>query len=257
MCKYKLKRQKNDIRDHKFHIEYTQIINVNLPDKINLYNLIELPILDQDDLGSCTANVTSNAILFYLKKYKMKEYQPSRLYIYYFSRLLEGNTNEDSGCDIRNVLKAISKYGACDELLYPYDISKFKDKPSSNCIIDAKLRIKKIRYLSIEQNLRVIKNCLYRGYPIILGVNMYESFESKDTLKSGNIPIPDINIEKNLGFHCILLIGYNEYNKDNKFFIFINSWGENVGYKGLFNIPYEYILTNDLASDFWTIDYIE
>lgn len=257
MHKCKLKRQKNDIRDYKFHIEYEQIINVNLPDKINLYNLIQLPILDQDNLGSCTANVTSNAILFYLKQYKMKEYQPSRLYIYYFSRLLEGNIDEDSGCDIRSVLKAISKYGACDELIYPYNISKFKERPPNNCIIDAKLRIKKIRYLSIEQNLRVIKNCLYRGYPIILGVNMYESFEDKDTLNSGDIPIPDINIEKNLGFHCILLIGYNEYNVNNKFFIFINSWGDNVGYNGIFNIPYEYILSYHLASDFWAIDYIK
>jgi C1A family cysteine protease len=257
MYKCKLKKQKNDIRDYKFHIEYEQIISVNLPDKINLYNLIQLPILDQYNLGSCTANVTSNAILFYLKQYKMKEYQPSRLYIYYFSRLLEGNINEDSGCDIRSVLKAISKYGVCDELIYPYNTSKFKEKPPYYCIIDAKLRIKKIRYLSIEQNLRVIKNCLYRGYPIILGVNMYESFEDKDTLNSGDIPIPDINIEKNLGFHCILLIGYNEYNNNNKFFIFINSWGDNVGYNGIFNIPYEYILSNNLASDFWAIDYIE
>ena len=216
-----------------------------------------MPILDQGDLGSCTANVTSSAILFYLKQYKLKEYQPSRLYIYYFSRLLEGTINEDSGCDIRNVLKAISKYGACDELLYPYDISKFTVKPPNYCIIDGKSRIKNIRYLSIEQNLRVIKNCLYRGYPIILGVNMYESFESKESLDSGNIQLPDINNEKNLGFHCILLIWYNESNKDDKFFIFINSWGENVGFNGLFNIPYEYILTNDLASDFWAIDYIK
>ena len=44
---------------------------------------------------------------------------------------------------------------------------------------------------------------------------MYESFESKDTLNSGNIPLPNIEMEKNLGFHCILLIGYNESNNDN------------------------------------------
>lgn len=253
MYKCKLKRQKNDIRDYKFHLEYEQIINANLPNKINLYSLIPLPILNQENLGSCTANVLSNYILFYLKQYKMREYQPSRLYIYYFSRLLEGTIDEDSGCDIRNVLKSISKYGACDELLYPYDIDKFKEKPSYYCIIDGKKRIKKIRYLSIEQNLRVIKNCLYRGYPIILGVNMYESFESSDTLESGNIKIPDIFIEKNLGFHCILLIGYND---EENIFIFINSWGDSVGYKGLFNIPYEYILSNNLASDFWIIDKI-
>lgn len=42
MYKYNLKRQKDDIRDYKFHITYTQLINNNLPNKINLYNLIQL-----------------------------------------------------------------------------------------------------------------------------------------------------------------------------------------------------------------------
>lgn len=253
MYKYKLKRQKNDIRDLKFHKEYKQIINLNLPDKINLYNLIPLPILNQENLGSCTANVISNYILYYFKQYKMKEYQPSRLYIYYFSRLLEGTINEDSGCDIRNVLKAVSKYGACNEKIYPYIIKNFKEIPPYYCFLDGKLRIKKIRYLSIEQNLNIIKNCLYRRYPIILGVNIYESFENQDTLKSGNILMPNINIEQNLGFHCILLIGYNDIENN---FIFINSWGDGVGNNGLFNIPYEYILSNQLSNDLWIIDSI-
>lgn len=42
---FKLKRQNYDARDNKFNIKYKQIISANLPDKINLYNLIELPIL--------------------------------------------------------------------------------------------------------------------------------------------------------------------------------------------------------------------
>lgn len=47
-------------------------------------------------------------------------------YIYYFSILLEGSIDIDSGCNIRNALKSICKYGACDESSYPYKIKKFK-----------------------------------------------------------------------------------------------------------------------------------
>lgn len=250
---FKLKRQNYDVRDNKFNIKYKQIISANLPDKINLYNLIELPIFDQGDLGSCTANVISNVILFYLKNNKMKTYQPSRLYIYYFSRLLEGSTNIDSGCNIRNALKSICKYGACDESTYPYKIRKFKKKPPDYCIIEARQHIKQIKYLSISQNLRIIKNCLYRGSPIILGVEIYESFKNKNTLLSGNVSIPDTEQEESLGLHCILLLGYNENTRQ---FIIQNSWGNNVGINGLFNIPYEYILDDKLATDFWIVDKI-
>ena len=252
--KYKLSRQIYDIRDYNFHNQYIQLIDTKLPDKINLHDLIRLPILDQEDLGSCTANVSSNAILFYLKQHKKSEYQPSRLYIYYFSRLLENNINEDSGCNIRDVLKAISKYGACDELLYPYNTKKFKKEPPKNCIIDAKNKIQSIQYLSVNQNLNSIKNCLYRGYPIVLGVEMYDSFINKETIDSGDITMPDIETENNLGVHCILLTGYDD---NNKIFIFQNSWGDNCGKNGFFNIPYDYILSNELATDFWIISFIK
>ena len=252
--KYKLSRQIYDIRDNNFHNEYTQLIDIKLPDKINLHDLIQLPILDQEDLGSCTANVSSNAILFYLKQHKKLEYQPSRLYIYYFSRLLENSINDDSGCNIRDVLKAISKYGACDELLYPYKIKKFKNKPPNECIIDAKNRIHSFQYLSVNQNLNSIKNCLYRGYPIILGIEIFDSFEDENTLNSGDVQMPNIQTEKNLGMHCILLTGYDD---NNKIFIFQNSWGFKCGINGFFNIPYNYLLSNELATDFWIIDLIK
>lgn len=252
--KYKLKRQSIDVRDKKFHLMYKQYISEKLPNKIDLRNLIKLPVLEQGKLGSCTANATSNAILFFLKKYKKKEFQPSRLYIYYFSRLLENNVDIDSGCEIRNVMKAVSRYGACEEYLIPYIINNFKKCPNVFCIKEGRLNIKNFKYLSIDQELINIKNCIFQGYPIILGIELYESSEYEENIKSGNIPIPDTHNEKYLGGHCILLIGYDDITE---IFCFLNSWGDSVGDNGYFYVSYNYLLDNNLASDFWTIRYFE
>lgn len=254
MLKYNFKKQCIDVRDKQFHIIYKQTITEKLPDKLNLRNIIKLPILSQGELGACTAHATSNAILFFLKRLQKKEFQPSRLYIYYFSRLIENNTEIDSGCEIRSVMKAVAKYGACDEYLIPYNIENFKTRPSEFCIKKGLSKIKNFRYLSVDQELINIKNCIYQGYPIILGIELYESSEYTENLKSGFIPLPDIYNEKYLGGHCILLVGYNDQKKE---FCFLNSWGVDVGDNGYFYISYNYLLNNNLAMDFWTIRYFD
>lgn len=254
MTKYNFKRQCLDVRDKKFHIIYNLIIDDKLPNKLNLRNLIQLPVLSQGKLGSCTANATSNAILFFLKRSKKKEFQPSRLYIYYFSRLLENSIEIDAGCEIRNVMKAVANYGACEEDLLPYNIERFKECPDDFCIKKGKLQIKNFKYLSVGQDLNIVKNCIFQGYPIILGIELYESSEYDDILKSGIIPLPDINNEKYIGGHCVLLVGYDDMSE---MFCFLNSWGDDVGDGGYFYIAYDYLLDNKLATDFWTIRYFD
>ena len=238
----------------QFHIIYKQLVTSQLPSKLNLRNIFKFPVLSQGNLGACTAHATSNAILFFLNRLNKKEFLPSRLYIYYFSRLIENNTEIDSGCEIRSVMKAVAKYGACEEYLFPYIIENFKIEPNDFCIKNGKGKIKNFIYLSIDQELINIKNSLFQGYPILLGIELYESSEYDINLKSGIIPMPDINNEEYLGGHCILLVGYND--KD-KIFCILNSWGSNVGDNGYFYIPYEYLLDNKLATDFWTIQYFD
>jgi C1A family cysteine protease len=254
MSKYSFKRQCIDIRDKQFHLIYDQLVTDQLPCKINLRDIIKLPVLSQGILGACTAHATSNAILFFLKRSQKKEFQPSRLYIYYFSRYIEKSIDVDSGCEIRNVMKAVAKYGACEEKLIPYNIKKFKIRPNDFCIKEGMSNIKNFRYLSIDQELINIKNCIFQGYPILLGIELYESSEYDENLKSGFLPIPDIDNEKYIGGHCVLLVGYND---QKKIFCFLNSWGEDVGDNGYFYVSYDYLLNNKLATDFWTIRYFD
>ena len=48
----------------------------------------------------------------------------------------------------------------------------------------------------------------------------------------------------------MLAVGYDG---KRRVFIVRNSWGPGWGAKGYFYMPYEYLLSPSLASDFWTI----
>ena len=58
---------------------------------------------------------------------------PSRLFIYYNERVIEGTVNTDSGAMLRDGIKTVAKQGACPEPMWPYLIAKFKTKPSAAC----------------------------------------------------------------------------------------------------------------------------
>lgn len=251
---YNHKRDIPDPRDYKFNVAFPNLHTSTLPTCVDLRKDPCIPgVLDQGNLGSCTANATSNALLFCLKKEKLNSLmnQPSRLFIYYYSRLIENTVNEDSGCFIRDVMKAVQVYGACDEKLWPYNISTFTICPSTQAIQNATTH-KKFNYYSVQQNLNSLKNALAQGFPIIFGIMVYESLESDIAIRTGNIPMPNTSKEKLLGGHCILLTGYDD---NTKLFTFMNSWGKSVGKNGFFTLPYQYVLDPNLSSDFWTIKF--
>ena len=84
------------------------------------------------------------------------------------------------------------------------------------------------------------------------GIYCFETCKYPENLQIGHIPDPDIENEENLGGHCVLLIAYDD---DLQLFTLMNSWGTSVGQHGYFTISYEYILSTDLAMDFWIIQY--
>src|SRR4051794_10612107 len=70
------------------------------------------PIYDQGDLGSCTANAIAGAMEFLQMKERLPEvFIPSRLFIYYNERVLEGTVNWDSGAMLRDGIKTVAKQG--------------------------------------------------------------------------------------------------------------------------------------------------
>src|SRR6476661_6289501 len=85
------------------------------------------PVYDQGQLGSCTANAIGGAIEFDQMKEKLPQiFIPSRLFIYYNERVIEGTVNIDAGAMLRDGIKTVAKQGACPEPMWPYLIARFK-----------------------------------------------------------------------------------------------------------------------------------
>jgi C1A family cysteine protease len=249
---YNLIEDKPDERDIMFKAEKLKVDTVTLPQSYDLRSTGCIPpILDQGSLGSCGPNQISNSLRFCLKKLKAPvDFQPSRLFIYYFARLTDGSPlTEDSGISIRGGLKSVQKYGACSENNWGYDITKFKEKPIDSAIQAAQTHIPGFKYISVPQNVLNLKQALFGGFPIICGIQLYTSFESDKVKKTGIAPLPNTKTEALLGGHCVAIVGYDDVRK---FFILANSWG-NWGNKGYFTLSYDYVLNPKLASSFWIV----
>jgi len=206
-------------------------------------------VYDQGQLGSCTANAIASALEFdQMKEKQANVFVPSRLFIYYNERAMEGTVNEDSGGQIRDGIKSVAQQGDCPETLWPYDITKFAVKPPQQCYQQA-LKFKAVQYQRLSQILNQLKGCLASGYPFVFGFSVYESFESPQVAQTGHAPMP-APTEKSIGGHAVMAVGYDD---SQNWFIVRNSWGVGWGIEGYFTLPYAYLLEQNLASDFWTI----
>ena len=227
----------------------------------DLRNIVKLPVglseINQGQLGSCTANAIAFAYTFdEIKQANKESFFPSRLFIYYNERMIEGTVNEDSGAQIRDGIKSINTYGVCDEHLWVYDPTKFAVKPSDLAYNEAK-NAKAINYASIDlsndktPDARVnhLKLALKSGFPFVFGFIVFESFESEQVAQTGIMPLPKPN-EQIVGGHAVCAVGFDDTKKS---FIIKNSWGPNWGDHGYFYMPYDFIGVDELASDFWVI----
>lgn len=234
-----------DQRDHMFAAPMAQL--GPLPGASDLRSKCP-PVYDQGQLGSCTANAISAGIEFDRMKQKLPKFTPSRLFIYYNERAMEGTVKSDSGAQIRDGIKSVSKQGVCPEPDWPYVISKFDQKPSAKAYKDGVLD-RAVSYQRLIQNLSQLKGCLASGYPFVFGFSVYTSFESPAVAKSGHATLPASG-EQLVGGHAVMGVGYSDAHQ---WFLVRNSWGSRWGMKGYFTLPYSYVTQTNLASDFWTI----
>lgn len=238
-----------DLPDQRDH-QYLPMVQ-ELPQAVDLRSQMP-PVYDQGALGSCTANAIAAAIQFDQIKQGLPTSMPSRLFIYYNERAMEHTIHSDAGAMIRDGIKSVANLGECAETLWPYDITQFTVKPVPSCYSDATKHLA-LTYKSLDQDLVTMQSCLADGYPFVVGITVYQSFEGADVAQTGTVPMPGLH-EAALGGHAVACCGYD--NSDQTF-LMRNSWGAGWGRNGYFTLPYAYLLSNDLADDFWTIRTME
>src|SRR5436309_10070148 len=104
--------QPHDHRDKRFSARYHAIDESTLPPMVDITEGGKYgKVLDQGELGSCVSNSVAYCIHFVRQKNNLSVFDPSRLYIYYFGRVLENfPVNEDAGMYIRSGYKSVANY---------------------------------------------------------------------------------------------------------------------------------------------------
>jgi C1A family cysteine protease len=240
-----------DLPDQRDHLYAAPIVALaQLPTSVDLRPQCP-PIYDQGDLGSCTANAIAGAIQFEQMKQQLPTiFNPSRLFIYYNERVMEGTVASDSGAQIRDGIKSVANQGVCPEAMWPYVVANFSQQPPQNCY-DTATQNKVKRYQRLSQHLTLMKACLASGYPFVFGFTVYDSFETPQVAQTGVVPMPAAS-EQVLGGHAVVAVGYDDSQQR---FIVRNSWGTTWGQQGYFTMPYAYLTQSHptLSSDYWTI----
>lgn len=251
--KYALRKSLPDARDYKLQLTKPK----TLPSHVDFRETKWMPpVLDQGQIGSCGAHAAANALHFLLSK-EGHEWSPSRLFIYYITRVYIEHTpaTEDSGVMLRDVCKALKAYHCCHEQLMPYSdtATAIAKPPSAVAVADAKLH-KQLKYMAVNQTLNDIKTALVANQPIILGLQIYSSFEADATIATGQVPMPNMDTDQLLGGHALFLMFYDDATRQ---FGLCNSWSSDVGDKGIFYVPFQYILDSNLCSDLWTFEFFD
>lgn len=249
MAKRKLgwKPDKPDIRDEWYH-NYRLMPTAAHVDKVVDLRHMCPPVWDQGDLGSCTAHAIAAALEYNLIQQKApKIYTPSRLFIYYNERLMEGTTTSDAGAEIRDGIKTVATVGYAQETLWPYNTKKFAFHPPVQAYTDA-VKHKALKYYRLDNTqLNILRTCLDNQECFVFGATVYDSFYQGD--KDGYVPMPSTSDQVE-GGHAICCVGYDDFKK---VFIIRNSWGDATGDKGYYYMGYDYLTNPNLCDDFWQI----
>lgn len=220
-----------------------------LPAKVDLRGPDMPAPYDQKQLGSCTANAIGAAFAFEHRRQQLGAIMPSRLFIYYGERAMEGTVRSDAGAQIRDGIKVVARLGAPEEKLWPYEPAKFARKPPAAAYRNA-LEHKAVAYFRVDHTrLDELLNCLAGGFPFVFGFTAYDAFEGESVAKTGVLNLPKRG-ERVVGGHAVVAVGYDQRTER---FLVRNSWGKDWGRQGYFTMPYRYLTHGDLADDFWTI----
>ena len=212
-----------------------------LPPRVDNRARFCLPVYDQGDLGSCTANALCSALQTLLPN---PSFQPSRMFLYENELLLDGETipNDDRGSTMETGQGVLESLGVCSEATWTYDPARhFGTRPPEAAYTEARAH----KLLAAEHvDPADFRATLAQGHVLVMGFSVFESFESPEVARTGVVPLPKPG-ENCLGGHAICVCGYDNATQR---YLVRNSWGPHWGQEGYFTVPYAYFENPGLTS---------
>lgn len=207
------------------------------------------PIKNQGQEGSCTGHTGSSSVEWQFRRYKSASPVLSPQFLYIQELIKDGNFPNDVGAGPRTMCQVLNQIGVCEEGLDPYVAGRIA-KPSDAVVASAQqFRLGAYHRLNgVLDLLSVLGHPT--PWPVLVSFWVYASFETTETAATGIMPIPDVKNEEFLGGHEVLAVGYDS---SRQMVICQNSWGENWGMDGFFEMPYRVVSDPNLCSDLWVI----
>jgi hypothetical protein len=202
---------------------------------------------NQFGLSSCVGNATADSVEILNTIAGYSPVQLSRLFVYAMSRIRGGDLKleHDEGTHIRTAFDTLSRFGVCDEYLWPYDEKLVGVSPSLKAQRQA-VGHRIHSYYRIDsdgdQRLTDIVTALRAKHPVVFGTLVSDEFQRAKDRTPLQRPGPDAKI---LGGHAMIIVGYIGGN-----FLIKNSWGPGWGSHGFCLMSPEYV-TWQSTWDLW------
>jgi len=260
MYKYNLQRDSEEGK-YKDYMFKNIVKDIATPNPIDLRPQFP-PIYDQKNLGACQSFAAGS-----IKESNDDcKYKYSELFLYYNAR---DDKSQDTGTSLRQVLDSGRKYGMCEDKYWKYIVGNFSLRPPTEAYDDGLLHTFKTYYRAVS--IDEIIQAMAMGYKVMIGIEIYESFQSKQCMSTGIVPYPKGEL---LGGHALDIV-YSEraltatkkvcffkrfMNKlkgvqpSKGFFLIRNSWNESNGLpesRGHYKISFE--VFNELLMDAWIV----
>lgn len=256
--------RQDDGRDWKYAERRPRV--ARYPDAADVLGL-EPSIWDQEQLGSCTIHGA-------LRVLEVEQARHGRVPVplnlsplmgYYTGRSMEGTIGQDSGCEIRDVIRGLAKVGCCRQELWPYYIDKFAQQPPSDCYTDALAHM--VRSYSALRNSDPtdLWACLANHEAFTFGFEVPAAFEGDEIAETGILNDPPSGWTS-IGGHAVAATKYDRSVRFGNWsapggFLISNSYGREWGcpepdLRGHFWVSEKFICSG-ACSSFWHLSPVE
>jgi len=190
-------------------------------------------IPSQENVSCCTASATLLACEYlYARHGDHKHF--SRLFLYYMTRKLQGRVGQ-KGAELKETMRALSKYGCCLEVDWPFMANRENREPISRAVDNAK------NYMLEEYDTLDsinFKEYLNNELPVVVGMNVGRRFLrlAGPITEHTYCKIGDNN--RYSRGHALVIVGYDDTLCGGSW-IAANSMGLKWGDRGFAAIPYE------------------
>ncbi len=238
-----------DEEDYDALPERDPLMRGRLPEFVDLSSFFPEPG-HQGSQGSCVGWAVGYALKTYQEALEFNISQPQEWDhfspAFVFNSIKQG---EDctAGSRISDALEFVANTGAVRMNDFPYEESQCLPPAEDMSSIARDYSIKSYRRLQKDGMLFAIREALSNEKPVVIAMRVFPSFETWD---GGGNYIHDPDIEFQVDFHAVTVVGYDDERRALKI---INSWGQDWGDDGFFWMDYR-AARNLIAEAYVTTD---